>query len=84
MAKSEWNPVWLGDDKSKTAVLSWFRPFCDDMIPEKAELLVDIDTDREKKIRAVMIDKDGKRRIAMRTLGAKTYTISLKRARTSP
>ncbi len=76
--KSQWTEVWCDSPASKAAALSWFRPVCDGMTPEKVEILCDIETDREKKIRAVMIDKDGTRRVAYRTLGTRNYTISLK------
>jgi len=49
------------------------------MTVESAEILCDCETDREKKIRAVMVDESGKRHIAVRTKG-RNFSISLKAA----
>ena len=49
--------------------------------PESAEILCDKQTDREKKLRAVMVDADGVKHIATRTLGGKTFTISIAKAK---
>ena len=80
MPKSYWSGVSIHGERSQAAVKSWFSPLCDDMTVEKAEILCDIETDREKKIRAVMVDPSGKRHIATRTKGGRTYSISLKAA----
>lgn len=79
MKKSYWMAVATRTERSKKAVLSWFSPVCDGMTVESAEVLCDIETDREKKIKAVMVDTNGKRKIATRTMG-KNYTISLANA----
>ena len=79
MSKSYWLDVYIGTPNAKAAVKSWFAPLCDDMTPESAEILCDKITDREKKLRAVMVDKDGKRRTATRTKGGKTFSVTLGR-----
>lgn len=79
VGKSYWMGVSTDGEKSKAAVRSWFSPLCDKMTVESAEILCDVETDREKKIRAVMVDENGKRHIATRTKG-RTYSISLKAA----
>ncbi len=76
--KSQWTEIWCGSPESRAAALSWFQPVCDGMTPEKVEILCDIETDREKKIRGIMVDDKGVRRMATRTLGTRQYTISLK------
>lgn len=63
----------------KSAIRSWFSPFCDDMEPESAEVLCDRDTDREKKLRAIMIDRDGGKRVATRTAGKRNTTVTIER-----
>lgn len=75
--KSYWSSVCCNSDRDRQAVLSWFSPLCDGMTPIKAEILCDIETDREKKIRALMRDDQGRERWAVRTKGARTYSISL-------
>lgn len=80
IGKSYWMGVSTDGDKAKTAVKSWFLPLCADMTVESAEILCDVATDREKKIRAVMVDAKGKRFIAERSRGARQSTISLKAA----
>ena len=77
MAKSYWMGVCTDTDHHKIAVRSWFSPLCDEMTVVSAEILCDAETDREKKIRAVMMDAGGKRHIATRTNG-RNYSISLK------
>lgn len=76
--KSYWQNAYVGNDRSKEAVRSWFGPLCDGMTPYKAEILCDIDTDREKKIRAFMTDADNKHYQFERTLGGKTFSVSRK------
>lgn len=77
MSKSYWMSVITDTDAQKSAVLSWLSPLCDDMQVESAEILCDGKTDQEKKIKAVVIDADGRRRVATRTKGAKHYTLTL-------
>ncbi len=76
-AKSYWCGVSVHTDRDKAAVRSWFSPLCDEMRVESAEILCDIETDREKKIRAVVVDGNGKRHVATRTKVRK-FSISLK------
>ena len=75
--KSYWQSAYVGSDDAKEAVKAWFQPLCGDMTPYKAEILCDIETDREKKIRAFMTDADGKKYKFERTRG-RTYSISMK------
>ena len=51
---------------------------CHGLTPYKAEILCDIETDREKKIRAFMTDADNKHYQLERTLGARTFSVSRK------
>lgn len=80
MARSTWMSVVCDSDHHRAAVKSWFSPLCDDMTPEKAEILVDNETDQEKKVRALMVDGDGTRHLATRTRG-KTFSIALKKVK---
>lgn len=77
-AKSYWQEAYLGNASSKAAVKSWFGELCEGMIPYKAEILCDVETDREKKIRAFMTDADGKNYQFERTLGRRTFSVSRK------
>lgn len=79
MRKSTWMGVSVEGERSQRAVLSWFAPLCEGMTVEKAEILCDNETDQEKKIRAFVVDKNGKRHVAIRTKGHR-YSISLKAA----
>ena len=78
--KSYWQKASVTTERDKAAVKSWFAPLCNDMTPESAEILIEIATDREKKIRALMVDAKGKKVIAERTRGGRTFSISLKAA----
>lgn len=78
MAKSYWESASVDSDSSRDAVKSWFAPMCDGMTPYKAEILCDVETDREKKIRAFMTDADGKHYRFERTRGGKQFSISMK------
>lgn len=75
--RSYWQSVYIGDDRSCEAVRSWFAPLCDGMTVQKAEILCDIETDKEKKIRADVLDAEGKRWRVERTRG-RNFTISMK------
>lgn len=79
MSKSYWQTMSVRTDADRRAVKAWFAPVCNDMTPESAEVLCDKATDREKKARAVMVDADGVKHIATRSLG-KTFYIDIKRA----
>lgn len=80
MAKSEWQGMCCTTEQDKDAIKSWFAPLCDDMEPASCDVLCDIETDRSKKVRAVMVEKTGKRLLATRTLGGKQFSIHLKPA----
>lgn len=77
--KSYWTGVSLHSEASKDVLRSWFAPMADDMTPYKGEILCDVDTDREKKLRAFMIDKGGKHYQFTRTRGGSQYSIAMKR-----
>lgn len=79
MPKSYWMGVACSSDHQRNNIRTWFSPLCDDMTVERAEILCDAETDREKKIRAFVVDKTGKRFVAVRTRG-RNFTISLKAA----
>ena len=76
--KSYWSGVACSTERDKIAIRSWFQPLCNDMTPEKAEILCDIETDRERKLRAVMVQKNGTRCLAERTVGVRTFSIRIK------
>lgn len=77
--KSYWQAMSLSSDGDKEAAKSWFSMLCDDdMTPYKAEILCDIETDREKKLRVFMTDAAGKRYQFERTRGPKTFSITKK------
>jgi hypothetical protein len=78
MKKSYWQSVSIHDDRSKEALHSWFRGMSEGMTPCKAEVLCDIETDREKKLRAIMTNSDGERYEFTRTVGAR-FTVSSKK-----
>lgn len=77
-AKSYWQTMYLGDDRARETCRSWFAPLADDMTPHKAEILCDIETDREKKLRAFMKDSDGAEFKFERTMGQR---FSIRRVR---
>jgi hypothetical protein len=77
MKKSYWMNVTTHTERQRAAILSWFGGVCEGMTVESAKVLCDTATDREKKLKAVVVDKDGKRHVASRTVGGKTYSITL-------
>lgn len=84
ISKSEWVSVSCNSDRDRVAIRSWFSPLCDDMTPKKAEILVDCETDSEKKLRTLMVDASGKERWAIRSKNKRGHTITLKAPETSP
>ena len=74
--KSSWGGVCCTTERDKAACRSWFSPMCDDMTPEKCEVLTDNTTDATKKLRAAMIDQRGRKLVATRTFG-KRFSIKL-------
>ena len=79
--KSYWQEAYSGSDSAKSAIKSWFGILCEGLTPYKAEILCDIETDREKKIRALMTDANNKHYLLVRTLGSRTFSISKKQLR---
>lgn len=75
-AKSYWQSVYVDSDNAKRSVASWFAPLSDGMTVYKAEILCDIETDDEKKIRAFMKNDEGKRYRFIRTKG-RNFTVSM-------
>ncbi len=73
--KSYWQKMSCEGRRAQDAALSWFSPLSDGMTVVSADILCDIETDKEKKIRAVMVDADGKKLSFTRTLG-KRFSIS--------
>lgn len=82
--RSEWMGVSCDSERHYAAIRSWFSPLCDDMTPKKAEILVDCETDREKKLRALMIDASGNERWAIRCNNKRGHSITLKKAGARP
>lgn len=74
--KASWGGICCTTERDKAACCSWFSPMCDNMTPEKCEVLTDTATDATKKLRAVMIDKRGRKFVATRTFG-KRFSIKL-------
>ena len=75
--KSYWQTMSLHSDGAKEACKSWFGPLSEGMTPYKCEVLCDIETDAEKKIRAFMTDTAGARFKLERTRG-RNYSVSIK------
>lgn len=80
MAKSYWQSMRCSTPRDKEAIKLFFAPLCDGMEPESCDILCDTQTDRERKIRAIMITKTGERKRATRTLGRKQFSVSLEAA----
>jgi hypothetical protein len=78
---TEWVGVSLETDRDKAAVKGWFAPFCDEMTPVSAQILVEIDTDREKKVRAEMRDDNGSTRQVIRARTKAGWTVTMKPVR---
>ena len=76
MSKSTWMGVTLRTKRNKASVMSWFGIMGEDMMPEKAEILCDNETDREKKIRVFVVDAKGNRFKLERTLGGRNCIVS--------
>lgn len=76
--KSYWQAVYIGSPNAKKAVMSWFRELAEGLTVYKAEILCDIETDREKKIRAFATDATGAHFRLERTRGLR-FSISRKR-----
>jgi hypothetical protein len=76
--KTYWQSCAVHDDRSRDAVKTWFAPLADEMIPYQADVLCDVETDRELKLRAYMTDACGKKWMHTRTRGGKRgYTTTM-------
>jgi hypothetical protein len=77
--RSYWQSFVCDTERSKDAIKSWFAPLSDGMVPYKAEILCDIETDAEKKLRAFMVDGGGHRFVFTRSCGARQVVVGMKR-----
>ena len=77
MRKSYWQSASLATDYDRNACKSWFGALAAGMTPYRAEILCDVETDSEKKIRAFMTDRYGKHWEFTRTKGHR-FSISRK------
>lgn len=77
MTKSYWLGMVVDNPAAQQAVKSWLMGLVDGMTCESADVLCDAETDREKKLRAVMVDAKGKRRLFTRTMGMR-FTVTSK------
>lgn len=78
--KSYWQSMSVSTERSRNAVKSWFAPLSDDCTPHKAEVLCDIQTDREIKARAFMRDDAGKEFVFERRHNKRDVVLSRKPA----
>ena len=78
-SKSYWQRISLEHDGAKETCMSWFTPLGEGLTPYKAEILCDIETDREKKLRVFATGKDGAKYQLERTRGKREFSISSKR-----
>lgn len=77
--KSYWQSVVCQTASDHDAIRKWFPFLCEDMTPYQCDVLCDVETDREKKLRAYMTDKSGKRWYLSRTTTRKgDFTITQK------
>lgn len=75
--KTYWQSCVVRDDASKAAIKTWFAPLADKMIPYQADILCDVETDRELKLRAYMADERGQKYAFTRTRGGRTFTMTM-------
>ena len=80
MSKSYWQTVSVRTENDRKAIKSYFRGLCDEYTPESAAVLCDAATDREKKLRVVMVDSEGVKRIATLSRNKREDVINIKRA----
>lgn len=82
-AKSYWQSMVCETDSHKAAIKSWFGFCADGLTPEGADVLCDKETDREKKVRAIMVDASGVKFRLTRTMG-RNFTIKSERLGAQP
>lgn len=76
--KTYWQKCACDTPGSRDAIKSWFSPMSDGMIPYRAELLCDIETDAEKRLRAFMTNKAGQRFEFTRSRNGRNVNVSIK------
>lgn len=76
--KTYWQSCVSDNDAAKDAIKSWFSPLSEDMTPYQADILCDIETDVEKKLRAFMTNASGKKFEFTRARHGRDVTISMK------
>lgn len=76
--KTYWQSCACYSEHSKDAIKTWFAPLSDDMTPYKADILCEVETDRERRLRAYMTDPAGKKYLFTRTRGKRTFSITMR------
>lgn len=76
-SRSYWQSVRV-TDADHESLRAWFAPLADGMTPYKADILCDVETDREKKLRAFMRDQQGRCFVLTRSRGKRDTVISMK------
>lgn len=77
--RSYWQSMVSDTDQARDAIRAWFAPLSIGMTPHKAEVLCDIETDAERKLRAFMTDQDGQIYQFTRARTARGFTMTMKR-----
>lgn len=74
--RSYWQSCVSDTERAREAIRSWFAPMSDGMTPYKSEILCDLETDAEKKLRAFMTDEQGQHFVSTRSRGKRDTIIS--------
>lgn len=77
--RTYWQQCVSDTDRAKDAIKSWFSPMCEGMTPYKAEILCDVETDAEKRLRAFMVDEQGQHFAFTRSRSGRDIVVSMKR-----
>lgn len=76
--KTYWQSVSLRSERDRNAVSSWFHPLSNGLTPYKADVLCDVETDAEKKVRVFMRDGAGREFKLERRYGVRHTTMTRK------
>lgn len=78
LRKSYWTDCFIDSPRAQEAVKSWFGRLAEGLTITKAEILADVETDAEKKLRIFGVNAEGKQFRLIRVRTVRGFSLAIK------